>query len=99
MCVCVCVCVCAGPVCLDDEVSVQDAFSIERCGHRVCRPCALRLVDHNIKQLQPQCCPQCQGAPCPRCPTTIHTQTKEVRVTHTHTHICCRCTHTRAGPQ
>lgn len=44
----------AGPVCLDDEVCVQDAFVVGACGHRLCRPCALRTVGYNIKNLQPQ---------------------------------------------
>eukprot|EP00983_Pelagomonas_calceolata_P079347 1154627-Pelagomonas_calceolata.AAC.2 len=44
----------AGPVCFDDEVSVHDAFVVSACGHPICRPCAIRSVDFNIKQLQPQ---------------------------------------------
>lgn len=59
------------PVCFDDEVSVHDAFVVSACGHPICRPCAIRSVDFNIKQLQPQVCPSCMGTPCPLCPITV----------------------------
>ena len=41
-------------MCFDDEVSVQDAFVVSACGHPICRSCAVRSVDFNIKQLLPQ---------------------------------------------
>ncbi|KAF5831689.1 hypothetical protein DUNSADRAFT_12743 [Dunaliella salina] len=66
------------PVCFDDEVSVQDAFVVSACGHPICRPCAIRSVDFNIKQLQPQVCPSCMGTPCPVCPITIWQRTHDL---------------------
>ena len=46
------------------------ALQVSECGHRLCRPCALRTIKHNIGQQEAQCCPSCMGAACPSCPTT-----------------------------
>ncbi|KAL6761938.1 hypothetical protein V8C86DRAFT_3023611 [Haematococcus lacustris] len=55
------------PVCLDDEVSVQDAFLVSACSHRLCRPCALRTVTFNIQNLQPQAPPPLPPPACKYC--------------------------------
>ena len=46
------------PICLDDEVPMEDVFHLDACEHKVCRNCAHRLVSAKLADRQlPLTCP------------------------------------------
>ncbi|GMH45099.1 hypothetical protein BSKO_13056 [Bryopsis sp. KO-2023] len=70
------------PICMCEN-SLEDVFTMSKCGHQLCRGCTQHTVRNDLNcGLLPLVCPQCKADPCDQCPIKMHAGEEGLTVKH-----------------